>query len=341
MKKLLLIAAVALTAAACSSKADAPDGSELNPFIVDSEAALRKVGSGANGWGLDKHYRQTRSITLNGSWTSIGTLETRFTGSYNGGGFSINKLNIPAATTTFQAMFGTVGVGGAVRNVALRNVSVNSTVNCVGGIAGSNHGTIENCYVTGSVSGGLEIGGVAGYNSGMIKNCYTTCTVTSNNTRIGGIAGCNALGGTVSNCYATGKITGNNNVGGIVGENPATVQFCVALNMEVSVSTTGTVYVGRVVSGFNTYTLTDNFARAGGMKLMNNGSDVPLTEATTSGKDGANVLAANTHGENALNWWSNGGDSNLWSFANNRLPHLKTTTGGNFSDEQNPTMLYN
>ena len=93
------------------------DGStELTAITISNEAALRKVGSGADSWGPDKHYRQTQSITLNGNWTPIGIAE-QFTGSYNGGGLSISNLNIPSAIMTSLGLFASIGEDGAVVEV--------------------------------------------------------------------------------------------------------------------------------------------------------------------------------------------------------------------------------
>ena len=159
------------------------DGTSDNPYTVATPAQLDAVRS-----NLSAHYRQIANISLNGTWMRIGTNTSRFTGSYDGRGYSITDLSIPSATTDYQGMFGYIGEGGIVRNVALRDVNVKSTGNYVGGIAGCNYGTIENCYVSGSVSGSQNIGGVAGQNSvqnsGEIRNCYTTCNVTSTKTPI-------------------------------------------------------------------------------------------------------------------------------------------------------------
>ena len=116
-----------------------------------------------------------------------------------------------------------------------------------------------------------------------------------------------------------------------------TVEHCVALNKEV-LATNTTNNVGRVV-GNNIGALTDNYARAEGMTLKNGSGDVtPTSDAT--GKDGLNAAAADTHQGNSGTWWSGtaGFSTELWDFANDRLPHLKTTEGGAFSEEQEPAV---
>ena len=313
------------------------DGSPTYPFFIGSEEALRKAGTGVDGWTLDKHYRQTVNIDLDTTeWIPIGTDENRFTGSYDGRGYSISGINIPSATDDFQGMFGYVGTGGSLRNMALKNVSINVSTNSVGGVAGYNSGIIENCYVTGVVTGGESVGGIAGYNGGEIRNCYTTCNITGSGFSVGGIAGLNSVGRNIANCYTTGIISGTDRTGGIVGHNYGTVDRCVALNKEISAAN-ATDRIGRVVGYNEDGGLTSNFARADGMTLKFDDNEVDPEEITLTGKDGANVTAEYTHGSKSLEWWSIGRDTNLWSFANNRLPWLQTTVKGDkFSETQNP-----
>jgi len=315
-----------------------PDGSEGNPFIVATVADLQKVGSGTGGWGLDKHYSQTADIDLNGvTWTPIGigtTMANSFTGSYNGGGYSISNLNVNGASGDY-GLFGAIRTGGAVRNVALINVSVSSNQGgSIGGIAGRIDGvTVENCFVSGTINAFQSGGGIVGTSyEGIVKNCYTTCDVTGS--AIGGIVGDNDFRSTITNCYATGKISGAYS-GGITGFSRSAVERCVALNWEVSASEN---IVGRILAEtVGDIALTGNYARNEGMTLTANGENVTPT-SDASGIHGADVSAADTHGANSGTWWSDtaGFSATLWSFAANRLPHLKTTTGENFSVEQDP-----
>ena len=325
-------------------------GTEADPFIVGSAASLAKVGSGTDGWGLNSHYLQKANITLSGEWTSIGgtaTSASNFTGTYDGAGFSINNMRITGSTVGFQGLFRAIGMTGVVRNVAMRNVDINLTVNNVGGIAGLNNGMIQNSYVSGSITGGNTVGGIAGNNfsNGSIQNCYTTCNVTGEN-NVGGIAGHN-FGDTLSNglirvCYATGNITGNDKVGGIIGENLGNVEYNVALNRKVASTTTEGAW--RVAATYEGY-LEDNFARSD-MVVERDGSPRPPDEMNIGGwhRGGADATAAQTHGADSNTWWSiaipdgPGFHTDDWSFAANRLPHLKTTEGEAFNQAQNPAV---
>jgi len=324
----------------------AGDGSASSPFIVNNVDALRKVGTGTDGWGLDKHYRQAGSIVLTPSlgWTPIGTNSARFTGSYDGNGYSISSLTIASTTYgDYQGLFGAIGTGGEVRNVALRSVNITPSANLVGGIAALNAGTIKNCYVAGIVKGWRDVGGIVGENRGLVENCYTTGSVTGDANFVGGIAGYNNTGAKIQNCYSTGAISGANEVGGIVGSHGAgTVERCVAMNTSIT-ATSGTK-VGRVAGDMSgTATMSNNFRRDVGMTISDQTGEINPS-SSLSGIQGSGVSASNTHGNNSGTWWTTTSGSwpvsfstTSWDVATGRLPWLKTNTGGAFVATQNPT----
>jgi len=302
---------------------------------------LQKVGTGANGWELNKCYRQTDDITLSDHWTPIGSLSSYFIGMYDGGGYSINNLNIPSSSNFAQrGLFGYIGAGSTVSNIALINVNINISTrdDVVGGIAGYNRGTIENCYVTGIIIGARNVGGVAGSASiGVIKNCYTTCDVTGSGPRVGGIVGLNEC--TITHCYATGKISGTTIVGGIVGENRLStviIDRCVALNPEVS--TSDGALVGRISSS-SLGQFSNNYARDSGMKLTAN-DEIVTPASNHAGKHGQNITALYYNNRESHTWWKNtlGFSDTFWNFAQNRLPHLLTNESKAFKETQNPVV---
>ena len=310
-----------------------PDGSATNPFLVATVADLQKIGNDPV-WTLFMHYRQTAKINMEdvNNFTPI----SYCSGSYDGGGYSIANLTISG--TAGQGLFGTISTNSAVRNVALINVNINSTEFYTGGIASFNSGVIENCYVTGKVSGKDYVGGVTGFNDGVIKNCYTTCDVTGSGEYTGGITGSFERGLNIAYCYATGKITGTNVVGGIVGGNfsPDTrVERCVALNKEVSASNRG---IGRIAA-YNNGILTGNYARERGMLFEEDGEIIFIT-SSASGIHGEDADEIDYNGANSGTWWKNtvGFSDTNWTFEKDRLPHLKTTTGEAFDETQDPAV---
>ena len=315
-------------------------------MLVTNETDLRRVGTGTNGWKISAYYRQTADILLTSDWTSIGRQGSNviyFTGIYDGGGFYIADLKIPSTSpglSSYQGLF--AYNSGTVKNVALRNVNINcSSFNDVGGIAGYNfsNGIIENCYVAGSIGGGFYVGGITGSNAGIIRNCYSTSGVMGLN-YAGGIAGRNSgASARVEFCYATKAIilAGSNGGGGIVGNNGSgsTIQRCVALNTQI-MNTIANTTLGRV-TGVNAGTLTANYALFDMSVWYYTGStfgNAPQTIGQNS-KDGANISSTDY---NSTSWWTSTFlTSTNWSFATNRLPWLKTTTGVTFPG-QTPEM---
>jgi hypothetical protein len=271
--------------------------------------------------GLDKHYYLAEHIALDppgspvdSNWTPIGNDDNPFTGSFNGFGRIINGLTIFTTDEVYQGMFGYTA--GTVKNLGLFDISIAGTTDNYGGVAGANRGVIENCFVTGVITGIDYVGGIAGRNISdgeavpIIKNCYTTAKV-SGSTWVGGIVGENmnndGAAPIVENCYATGLVNGGDYVGGIVGQNDnGRVQNCVALNPDIE-SGSGTDY-GRVAGVDVTFDgLFNNFGRDD----MNH-NDSPGTAWTDAidGKDGANVVSADYSAET---WWK---DPDNWGTTN-------------------------
>ena len=186
-----------------------------------------------------------------------------FTGIFDGNGYSISNFKLENLADNDSGLFGFIGEGAVVKNLGMKDVDITIDVigsieytgaiaghnmgliqNCyvtgsvtgiimAGGIAGENKGTIQNCYVTADTTGGSVVGGIAGANSGTIQNCYTSGDL-GNQDFIGGIAGVNELGGIIQYCYASGSIIGDGRVGGLVGSSAdSTIQNSVALNPQI------------------------------------------------------------------------------------------------------------
>jgi hypothetical protein len=113
---------------------------------------------------------------------------------------------------------GLVGTNYGTVNDCHSSGSVISEQDCVGGLVGENNGTVSNSYSTGSVTGGGYVGGLVGENWGTVSNSYTTGNVSSH-TFAGGLVGINFYDGAVTNCYSTGSVTGDMFVGGLLGAN--------------------------------------------------------------------------------------------------------------------------
>ena len=168
------------------------------------------------------------AAATNPGFTPIGDGTTGFTGTFDGGGFTISNLYINRTSADNTALFGVTGADSKVQNLGLLEAYVKGRT-LVGGLVGDNSSTITNCYATGTVTGsGQRIGGLVGDNSSTITNCYATATVEGSGAqRLGGLVGDNNMG-TITNCYATGAVEGNNNVGGLVGDNGGSITNCYA-----------------------------------------------------------------------------------------------------------------
>lgn len=239
------------------------DGSQGSPYQVKNESQLRFISFYTNSASpsyQDKHYTINNSIELTSDWTPI----KDFTGVFNGNGYVISGLNIPqSAGADAAGMFASLVSTAKVSNLGVvikDEVIAEGGSAESGGIAGKCESgtTIENCFVTGGKITGLAAGCIAGSNAGTITNCYATTEIAgATNASIGGICGSNT--GTIQNSYATGKIAGtdaSNKAGGISGTNTGTIENCLALNKEGISGTTGQ---GRI-TGENTGTLTGNQA---------------------------------------------------------------------------------
>lgn len=207
-------------------------------------------------------------INLTGKeWTPIGDYDNRYTGTFDGGDHTITGLTV-TTSDQYAGLFGCIGSGGTVKDVTLEGVQITTTrnVGAVGGVAGYSYGNIENCSVSGSVSGsGMNgfAGGVVGYQSGgFLTGCSSSATVNAGNIA-GGVAGSTDRDATLTACYATGDVTlesinsGSSFAGGVVGDNTnrSTVIACYAWG-SVTGSGIGIIYVGGVTGNNNLGTLT-------------------------------------------------------------------------------------
>ena len=203
----------------------------------------------------------TADIDLTGKgWTPIGTdYDNSYTGTFDGGGHTITGLTV-TTNDKYAGLFGYIGEAGTVKNVVMEGVN-NHSLGYAGGVVGfSRGGTIENCSVSGSVSGTLCAGGVVGAQWGAsITGCSSSATVKG--TRyVGGVAGETNASATMVACYATGNVTielGHRDrvdVGGLVGMNVgSSLLACYATgNVTSTGSSTGKVQIGGFLG--NNYT---------------------------------------------------------------------------------------
>ena len=203
----------------------------------------------------------TADIDLTGKdWTPIGTnFYNSYTGTFDGGGHTIMGLTV-TTNDQYVGLFGRLGEAGTVKNVVMDGIQItcNHRLGYAGGVAGfSWGGTIENCSVSGSVSGTICAGGVVGVQwEASITGCSSSATVKGM-VQVGGVAGETNAGATMAACYATGNVTieidpiDNIRGGGLVGFNAgSSVLACYATgNVTSTGSGTGNVYIGGFLGG--------------------------------------------------------------------------------------------
>ena len=222
-------------------------------YTVYNGDGLLNVAKLVNGGKTDINITLDKNIDLTGKgWTPIGTsFDNSYKGTFDGGGHTITGLTV-TTNDQFVGLFGYLNRAGTVKNVVMEGIQITSNhmFGCTGGVVGYSWGTIENCSVSGSVSGTDCVGGVVGsQKAGSIIGCCTSATVKGTH-YVGGVAG--EKWGTMTACYATGNVTleiaSQKNLygGGVVGLNGGSrVLACYATgNVTSTGSSTGNVHIG-------------------------------------------------------------------------------------------------
>ena len=225
-------------------------------YTVTSADGLMNIAKLVNGGKTDINITLTADIDLTGkNWTPIGTsFSNKYTGTFDGGGHTIKGLTV-TTNDQFVGLFGSIGYAGTVKNVMMEDVQITSNHGSgfAGGVAGFSDGTIENCSVSGSVSGTVYVGGVVGAQwNGSTTGCSSSATVKGT-VYVGGVAGQTNSSATMTACYATGNVTleiapKKNIAGGsLVGFNGGSrgLLACYATgNVTSTGSSTGNVHIG-------------------------------------------------------------------------------------------------
>ena len=210
--------------------------SNTNTYTVYNADGLMNVAELVNGGKTDINITLDKNIDLTGkAWTPIGTdYDNSYKGTFDGGGHTITGLTF-TTNDEFAGLFGWLNRAGTVKNVVMEGVQITSNQiygGSIGGVVGYSWGTIENCSVSGSVSGTVYVGGVVGAQiGGSITGCSSSATVKGT-VDVGGVAGQTNSNATMTACYATGNVTSTGSstvnvyIGGFCGYNSTTVTAC-------------------------------------------------------------------------------------------------------------------
>ena len=225
-------------------------------YTVTSADGLMNIAKLVNGGKTDINITLDKNIDLTGKdWTPIGTdYDNSYKGTFDGGGHTITGLTF-TTNDEYAGLFGWLNRAGTVKNVVMEGVQITSHQiygGSIGGVVGSGWGTIENCSVSGSVSGTVYVGGVVGVQiGGSITGCSSSATVKGM-VDVGGVAGQTNSSATLTACYATGNViiemAPNKNIagGGLVGMNAgSSLLACYATgNVTSTGSSTGYLHIG-------------------------------------------------------------------------------------------------
>ena len=225
-------------------------------YTVTSADGLMNIAELVNGGKSDINITLDTDIDLTGKdWTPIGTdYDNSYKGTFDGGGHTITGLTF-TTNDEFAGLFGWLNRAGTVKNVVMEGVQITSNQiygGSIGGVVGYSWGTIENCSVSGSVSGTVYVGGVVGAQiGGSITGCSSSATVKGT-VDVGGVAGQTNSSATLTACYATGNViieinpAKNIACGSLVGMNAgSSLLACYATgNVTSTGSSTGHVHIG-------------------------------------------------------------------------------------------------
>ena len=286
-------------------------------YTVTSADGLMNIAELVNGGKTDINITLDKNIDLTGKgWTPIGTsFDNSYKGTFDGGGHTITGLTV-TTNDQFVGLFGYLNRAGTVKNVVMEGIQITSNHGSsqAGGVAGFSRGTIENCSVSGSVSGTVYVGGVVGAQwEGSITGCSSSATVKGT-VNVGGVVGQTNGGATLTACYATGDVTleidpkKNISGGSLVGFNGgSSLLTCYATgNVTSTGSSTGKVHIGGFL-GDNYTTVTACYWKNNHEQGIGYNKENIVPEATKVDGTGATwknaVDAMNTALQNAGSEW--------------------------------------
>lgn len=152
-------------------------------------------------WSYGKSFVLDNDIAFGSEMIMVAS----FAGTFDGNGHTISNVSIEGVASN-TGLFGIVYASGTVKNLTVMGTyEPTGVLTRLGGIAGANHGLIENCTFSGSINANSVMGGICGYNwsDGRIVSCTSMGMLTGSD-KIGGIAGVND--GTITKCENSAKV---------------------------------------------------------------------------------------------------------------------------------------
>ncbi len=265
------------------------DGTRQNPYKISTPDDLALIVKDAYS---SKYFVQTSDIDLTQyldtctstaqmGWLPIGINGSPFKGFYDGANHKIKGLWIERPSMEGTGLFGYTS-DATIINVSIeipegKAITGGKSVAAVCGFAA--FGQIINCKVTGTIRGESNVGGIAGSNWGTIQNCSVNATINASAGDCGGISGRAANNSWIVFCQTNSTVTGVDRVGGVLGNSNMGVTM--VFNTFSSGTVSGKTFVGGIL-GYgdrttrlcNSYTLSKitGDSACGGVAGVNEGS---------------------------------------------------------------------
>lgn len=194
-------------------KFEAGNGTETDPYIIATAAQLDEVRNFPSAcFELSKDIDLSSYLNSNSSgWTPI----KDFTGKFDGKKHTIKGLWISLSSIDYVGLFANIQGSSDNKSASVSNLFVNISKkgitggNRVGGICGNlSYGNIENCMVTGDISGYQYVGGIVGDDNGKssVSQCASSGNIIAIDGNVGGIAGNNSQSCYINNCYSIANV---------------------------------------------------------------------------------------------------------------------------------------
>ena len=214
-------------------------GTPEDPYLISGDSDFSTfITDVNNGTAADKCFKLISDISASG----VAEITTNFTGTFDGGGYTISGLSHP--------LFNAIN-GGVVKNVMLKNVQISGS-GSVGAIAGeaSGYTRIYNCGILPS--------------SNKFEN--ESSYVSSSDGYCGGLVGLLNDDSRVINCFSYANITGGTTVAGIVGYNgfASTTKVTDGKYTQLKTAIVNCMFYGNITGGTTRYPV------YGGNKILNN-----------------------------------------------------------------------
>ena len=198
-------------------KFEAGNGTETDPYIIATAAQLDEVRNFPSAcFELSKDIDLSSYLNSNSSgWTPI----KDFTGKFDGKKHTIKGLWISLSSINYVGLFANIQCSSGNKRASVSNLFVNISKkgitggSRVGGICGSlSDGNIENCMVTGDISGYQYVGGIVGVggewnnDNSSISQCASSGNIIATDGEVGGILGYRYGSCSIENCYSIANV---------------------------------------------------------------------------------------------------------------------------------------